>query len=136
MSQKEVYGYCVPTFGNDVVFAVDEKVRAEQFQMLGNALKSNQMASYVPKFIKEARDFFSDWGSAGVTDFKKAFNTLILFTASSTIMGKEVRENMFTEVTHLYDQLDQGRHLPATLNTYASISSVSVSVLLVNSHRF
>lgn len=26
MSQKEVYGYSVPTFGNDVVFAVDEKV--------------------------------------------------------------------------------------------------------------
>lgn len=110
MSQQEVYGYSVPTFGNDVVFAVDDKIRAEQFQMLGNALKSNKMSSYVPTFVKEAKEFFSAWDSTGVTDFKKTFNTLILFTASATIMGKEVRENVFTEVTHLYEELDQGTH--------------------------
>jgi sterol 14alpha-demethylase len=108
MSQKEVYGYSVPTFGNDVVFAVDEKVRAEQFQMLANALKSSKMSSYVPEFTREARDFFTPWGESGEIDFLDQFNELVLFTASSTIMGKEVRENMFKEVTGLYHLLDQG----------------------------
>jgi sterol 14alpha-demethylase len=108
MSQKEVYGYSVPTFGDDVVFAVDEKVRAEQFQMLANALKSSKMASYVPVFVKEAEAFFGKWSSSGIIDFKDQFNELILFTASSTIMGREVRENVFKEVTHLYEELDKG----------------------------
>ena len=61
MSQKEVYGYSVPTFGYDVVFAVDEKVRAEQFQLLATALKSNRMSSYVPEFVRESRSFFKVW---------------------------------------------------------------------------
>jgi hypothetical protein len=108
MSQKEVYGYSVPTFGQDVVFAVNEKVRAEQFRMLSEALKSSKMKEYVPTFVKEARMFFSCWPDLGTIDFKDQFNELILFTASATIMGREVRENMFKEVTHLYEQLDQG----------------------------
>lgn len=108
MSQKEVYGYCVPTFGNEVVFAVDEKVRAEQFRMLGDALKAAKMKDYVPTFVKEASSFLAAWGDSGTIDFKDQFSELILFTASSTIMGREVRENMFKEVTHLYDKLDQG----------------------------
>ena len=108
MSQKEVYGYSVPTFGYDVVFAVDEKVRAEQFQLLATALKSNRMSSYVPEFVRESRSFFKVWEQKGVVDFLDVFNELILFTASSTIMGKEVRENVFKEVTDLYHQLDQG----------------------------
>jgi sterol 14alpha-demethylase len=108
MSQKEVYGYSVPTFGNDVVFAVNEKVRAEQFRMLSESLRSSKLRTYVPTFVKEAESFFAKWGDKGEIDFKDQFNELILFTASSTIMGREVRENMFKEVTHLYEQLDQG----------------------------
>lgn len=108
MSQKEVYGYSVPTFGHDVVFAVDEKVRAEQFQLLATALKSSKMSSYVPGFVHESREFFKSWEQKGTIDFLDIFNELILFTASSTIMGKEVRENVFKEVTDLYHQLDQG----------------------------
>ena len=108
MSQKEVYGYSVPTFGNDVVFAVDEKVRAEQFRMLSESLRSSRMKDYVPTFVREAESFFGKWGDSGTIDFKDQFNELILFTASATIMGREVREGMFKEVTHLYEQLDQG----------------------------
>ena len=108
MSQKEVYGYSVPTFGSDVVFAVDEKVRAEQFRMLAEALRASKMQDYVPTFVREASAFFAKWADSGIIDFKDQFSELILFTASSTILGREVRENMFKEVTHLYDALDQG----------------------------
>ena len=108
MSQQEVYGYSVPTFGDDVVFAVDDKVRAEQFRFLTEALKSSKMNDYVPMFVKEASQFFNKWEQSGVIDFKDQFNELILFTASSTIMGREVRENVFKEVTHLYEELDKG----------------------------
>jgi sterol 14alpha-demethylase len=108
MSQKEVYGYSVPTFGDSVVFAVDEKVRAEQFRMLADALKSTKMKDYVPTFVKESKQFVAKWGDSGVIDFKDQFSELILFTASATILGREVREGMFKEVTHLYDALDQG----------------------------
>lgn len=108
MSQQEVYGYSVPTFGHDVVFAVDDKVRAEQFKLLSEALKSSKMKDYVPVFVREATQFIADWPQQGVIDFKDQFNELILFTASSTVMGREVRENVFKEVCHLYEELDQG----------------------------
>ena len=32
MSQEEVYAFNVPTFGPGVVFAVDRKIRTEQFR--------------------------------------------------------------------------------------------------------
>ena len=135
MSQKEVYGYSVPTFGNDVVFAVDEKVRAEQFQLLATALRSNKMSSYVPEFVRESREFFKGWEQQGEIDFLDIFNELILFTASSTIMGKEVRENVFKEVTDLYHQLDQGTSSVATsLSLPASWRIIHCTLLLSMLH--
>lgn len=129
MSQKEVYGYSVPTFGSDVVFAVDEKVRAEQFRMLSDALRSNKMKNYVPTFVAEATAFFKPWGKVGEIDFKDQFNELVLFTASATIMGREVRENMFKEVTHLYEKLDQGATLPLPLQRALPKGSPGVDLL-------
>ena len=112
MSQTEVYKYSVPTFGNDVVFAVDAKVRAEQYRMFSEALRSDRLKEYVPTFVSEATMFFKSWAQTGIIDFKDQFNELVLFTASATIMGREVRENMFKEVTHLYEKLDQGAAPP------------------------
>ena len=62
----------------------------------------------VPEFVRESRSFFKAWERKGVVDFLDVHNELILFTADSTIMDKEVRENVFKEVTVLHHQLDQG----------------------------
>lgn len=108
MSQEEVYKFNVPTFGKDVVFDVSHKVRAEQFKMFSEALKISKMTDYVPLFVKEAQDFFSKWEDTGVVNLVEVLAELIILTASRTLMGREIREQMFSEVKHLLHDLDAG----------------------------
>lgn len=108
LSQKEVYQFNVPTFGRGVVFDVDHKTRAEQFRFFADALKGSRMQAYVPHFVREAEDFFGRWGDEGVVDLKEQLSELIILTASRTLMGREVRDQMFARVAQLFHDLDAG----------------------------
>lgn len=108
MSQTEVYNFNVPTFGPGVVYDVDFKVRSEQFRIVGDALRSAKLKSYVPQFRQEAEDYFAKWGATGVVNLPDVFGELIILTASRTLLGREVREHMFRQVADLYHDLDDG----------------------------
>lgn len=108
MSQTEVYGYSVPTFGPGVVYDVDLPVRTEQFKMVAEALRGARLKSYVAAFTAEAEEFFGKWGASGVVNLPDAFGELIILTASRTLLGREVRERMFERVAGLYHDLDDG----------------------------
>lgn len=108
MSQSEVYDFNVPTFGKGVVYDVDQKVRTEQFRFFTEALTKDRLKSYVPQFVKEAEDFFAQWGDSGEVDLKDEFSKLIMLTAARTLLGREVRENLFNEVADLLHDLDAG----------------------------
>lgn len=108
MSQTEVYNFNVPTFGPGVVYDVDVRIRAEQFRIVGDALRTAKLKSYVPQFRQEAEEFFAKWGETGVVNLPDAFGELIILTASRTLLGREVREQMFKEVADLYHDLDDG----------------------------
>jgi sterol 14-demethylase len=108
MSQTEVYGYSVPTFGPGVVYDVDLPVRTEQFKMVAEALRGARLKSYVAAFAAEAEEFFGKWGESGVVNLPDAFGELIILTASRTLLGREVRERMFERVAGLYHDLDDG----------------------------
>jgi sterol 14-demethylase len=119
MSQTEVYNFNVPTFGPGVVYDVDVKVRSEQFRIVGDALRSNKLKSYVPQFRQEAEEYFSKWGETGVVNFPDVFGELIILTASRTLLGREVREHMFTKVADLYHDLDDGMRPLSVIFPYA-----------------
>ena len=119
MSQTEVYNFNVPTFGKDVVYDVDVKVRAEQFRIVGDSLKSAKLKSYVPMFVQEATDYFGKWGDTGEVDLMEVFGELIIMTASRTLLGREVREHMFNEVADLYHDLDDGMRPLSVIFPYA-----------------
>ena len=119
MSQTEVYDFNVPTFGKGVVYDVDVKIRAEQFRIVGDALKSGKLKSYVPMFVQEAEEYFSKWGDTGVVDLMDVFGELIIMTASRTLLGREVREHMFKEVADLYHDLDDGMRPLSVIFPYA-----------------
>lgn len=108
MSQTEVYNFNVPTFGPGVVYDVDVKVRSEQFRIVGDALRSAKLKSYVPFFRQEAEDYFAKWGQTGEVNLPDVFGELIILTASRTLLGREVREQMFSQVADLYHDLDDG----------------------------
>lgn len=114
MSQKEVYGYSVSLFGKNVVYDVDVKVRNEQYRFFTDALKSDRLKQYVPLFKMEIEDYFSKWGDEGVVDLFEEFTKLVTLTAARTLLGREIRENMFEEVSELLHDLDEGL-LPITV---------------------
>ena len=60
LSQKEVYGYSVPTFGPGVVFDVPYSVRLEQFRFFAESLKVIKLKTYVDMMVQEAQVLLSD----------------------------------------------------------------------------
>lgn len=108
LSQQEVYNFNVPTFGKGVVYDVDQKVRTEQFRFFTEALKKERLRKYVPMFAAEAEAYFSRWGDEGVVDLKKEFGTLVALTAARTLLGREIREQLFDQVADLLHDLDDG----------------------------
>ncbi|CAJ1948141.1 unnamed protein product [Sphenostylis stenocarpa] len=108
LSQQEVYQFNVPTFGPGVVFDVDYSVRQEQFRFFTEALRVNKLKSYVNQMVAEAEDYFSKWGPSGEVDLKYELEHLIILTASRCLLGREVRDKLFDDVSALFHDLDNG----------------------------
>ncbi|KAL2613404.1 hypothetical protein R1flu_025096 [Riccia fluitans] len=122
MSQKEVYKFNVPTFGPEVVFAVDYPIRVEQYRFFMEALKVSKLKGYVDAMVEEAEAFTSKWGDEGVIDIKAELEHLIILTASRCLLGVEVRKHLFGEVSQLIYDLDQGMVPISVLFPYLPIA--------------
>lgn len=121
MSMSEVYAFNVPTFGRGVVFDVPQKVRLEQFRFFTEALTKDRLRKYVPMFVQEAEQYFSQWGQSGVIDFHAEFSKLVTLTAARTLLGREVREQVFERVSDLLHDLDEGMIPISVLAPYLPI---------------
>lgn len=108
LSQQEVYQFNVPTFGPGVVFDVDYSVRQEQFRFFTESLRVNKLKGYVDQMVSEAEDYFSKWGDSGEVDLKYELEHLIILTASRCLLGREVRDKLFDDVSALFHDLDNG----------------------------
>ncbi|GLJ10363.1 hypothetical protein SUGI_0126850 [Cryptomeria japonica] len=108
LSQQEVYQFNVPTFGPGVVFDVDYSIRQEQFRFFTEALRVNKLRSYVDQMVYEAETYFSKWGEEGIVDLKYELEHLIILTASRCLLGREVRDQLFEDVSSLFHDLDSG----------------------------
>ncbi|XBH55264.1 hypothetical protein VPH35_077386 [Triticum aestivum] len=121
MSQQEVYRFNVPTFGPGVVFDVDYQVRQEQFRFFTEALRANKLRSYVDQMVAEAEEYFSKWGESGTVDLKYELEHLIILTASRCLLGREVREKLFDDVSALFHDLDNGMQPISVIFPYLPI---------------
>nr|QNS29935.1 cytochrome P450 [Nothapodytes nimmoniana] len=121
LSQQEVYRFNVPTFGPGVVFDVDYSVRKEQFKFFTESLKTTKLKGYVDRMVKEAEDYFSKWGDSGEVDLKYELEHLIILTASRCLLGEEVRNKLFDDVSALFHDLDNGMLPISVLSPYLPI---------------
>ncbi|KAL8543204.1 hypothetical protein ACS0TY_003928 [Phlomoides rotata] len=108
LSQQEVYQFNVPTFGPGVVFDVDYTIRQEQFRFFTEALRVNKLKGYVDQMVMEAEEYFLKWGDSGEVDIKNELEHLIILTASRCLLGEEVRNKLFDDVSALFHDLDNG----------------------------
>ncbi|KAJ3219611.1 Lanosterol 14-alpha-demethylase [Dinochytrium kinnereticum] len=103
----------VPVFGKDVVYDVENSVFMEQKKFVKDALSTAAFRSYIPIFTQETVDFIK------AIDFKgqkqliyepfAEMSELIIRTASHTLMGKEIRQQLREGiVSKLYHDLDRG----------------------------
>nr|GME08095.1 sterol 14-demethylase [Ipomoea batatas]GME19029.1 sterol 14-demethylase [Ipomoea batatas] len=121
LSQQEVYQFNVPTFGPGVVFDVDYSIRQEQFRFFTEALRVNKLKGYVDQMVMEAEEYFSKWGESGEVDLKYELEHLIILTASRCLLGEEVRNQLFDDVSALFHDLDNGMQPISVLFPYLPI---------------
>lgn len=99
MSQQDAYKFSVPLFGDGVIYGADPDRRAEQIKLVTASLHTTALGNYVPMMIQEAESYFNKWGKEGVVDIYKALSELIILTASRCLMGREIREQLYEEIS-------------------------------------
>lgn len=108
LSMADVYQLMTPVFGPGLVYDATPKRRAQQMQFMANGLRLSKLKGYVAKIKSESIQYFDSWGDSGVKSLKEAFAEVTILTASRALMGDEIREHLFKEVSRLYADLDGG----------------------------
>ena len=108
LSQREVYKFTIPVFGQNIVYDAPAKLMQQQLKFVHKGLNQVNMASHVEKIVIEAEEWFQRLPKSGEIDLLKELSELIILTASRCLLGKEIRENIQTEFAHYYQQLSDG----------------------------
>uniref|UniRef100_A0A0D9VFG3 Obtusifoliol 14-alpha demethylase n=1 Tax=Leersia perrieri TaxID=77586 RepID=A0A0D9VFG3_9ORYZ len=101
-----VYNFTAPMFGRGVGYDVDVDTRNEQNRFFVKTLKPAKLRVHVG-----IMEYFEKWGERGVVDLKHEIDHVLMLITSRCLLGKEVREKMFEEVSTLIDDLLGGTHL-------------------------
>lgn len=118
VSAEEAYtSLTTPVFGKKVVYDVPNAVLMEQKRFVKAGLSQENFRAYVDQIVMEVKDFFKkdeafaplQKGAKSVSvDIFKAMSEITILTASRTLQGKEVRENLDKSYADLYHDLDSG----------------------------
>jgi len=102
-----------------VVYDVPNDVFMEQKRFVKVGLSSENFRTYVGMIEEEVEDFMArdpsfsvfqtnDINEWGTFDVQKVLQEITILTASRTLQGKEVRENLNKSFSDLYNDLDGG----------------------------
>jgi sterol 14-demethylase len=113
VSAEEIYTpLTTPVFGKDVVYDCPNSKLMEQKKFMKIALTTDAFRSYVPIIADEVTTYFkknADFkGQSGIVDMPKKMAQLTIFTASHTLQGKEIRDQVDETLADLYHDLDMG----------------------------
>ncbi|WFD35719.1 sterol 14alpha-demethylase [Malassezia cuniculi] len=117
VSAEEAYtSLTTPVFGKDVVYDVPNAVLMEQKRFVKFGLSIENFRVYVNQISEELKDFIATdvsfaplkQGKPAVVDIFKAVSEITILTASRTLQGNEVRENLDKSFAQLYHDLDSG----------------------------
>ena len=111
LSQKEVYHFVTPVFGKGLVYDAPMNVLTQQLKFLSHGLSSMKIADYATRVVSEATSFFNDrskFQDEGVIDLYHIISELTINTASSTLLGAEIRQNVQQEFAIYYHNLSMG----------------------------
>lgn len=118
VSAEDVYGaVTTPVFGKDAVYDVPNAVLMEQKRFVKAGLTTDNLEVFVGQIVDEVKQFIAGDpvfaplknGSKSVTvEIFKAMSEITILTASRTLQGVEVRQNLNKSFAGLYHDLDAG----------------------------
>lgn len=118
VSAEDVYSaVTTPVFGKDAVYDVPNAVLMEQKRFVKAGLTTENLEVFVGQIVDEVKQFISldvlfaplKQGAKSITlDIFKAMSEITILTASRTLQGVEVRENLDKSFADLYHDLDAG----------------------------
>lgn len=117
VSAEDAYGsLTTPVFGHDVVYDCPNNKLMEQKKFIKFGLSTENLRLYVDmikdefdQFVAKDEQFASLKTTGKATcDVLKTFGEITILTASRTLQGREVRENLDKSFADLYHDLDAG----------------------------
>ncbi|XP_044973638.1 obtusifoliol 14-alpha demethylase-like [Hordeum vulgare subsp. vulgare] len=103
--QPDMYKFTIPIFGKGVSLDADFATRNRQMRFGIDAMRTPLLRSKVDYMVREVQDYFGKWGQDGIIDLKHELGEVVMLIASRCLLGKEVRDKMFQEVTKLFHDL-------------------------------
>ena len=116
VSAEEAYKHLTtPVFGKGVVYDCPNQRLMEQKKFAKFALTTDSFRKYVPLIREEVLNYFTSNSNfnmknqkTGVADVMKTQPEITIFTASRSLMGKEMRSRFDESFAELYSDLDKG----------------------------
>eukprot|EP00325_Prymnesiales_sp_UTEX-LB-985_P032542 CAMPEP_0174722152 /NCGR_PEP_ID=MMETSP1094-20130205/37685_1 /TAXON_ID=156173 /ORGANISM="Chrysochromulina brevifilum, Strain UTEX LB 985" /LENGTH=899 /DNA_ID=CAMNT_0015922949 /DNA_START=13 /DNA_END=2712 /DNA_ORIENTATION=- len=106
--QAPVYSFTIPVFGKGIIYDSPIDEYQQQVKLLVHNMNTKSLDNMIPKMIREAESYFGNWGNEGTVELRKVFSELIILTASSCLMGREIREGLSNDIARIYHSLDGG----------------------------
>nr|UYX79040.1 lanosterol 14-alpha-demethylase [Trichosporon asahii]UYX79041.1 lanosterol 14-alpha-demethylase [Trichosporon asahii]UYX79042.1 lanosterol 14-alpha-demethylase [Trichosporon asahii]UYX79043.1 lanosterol 14-alpha-demethylase [Trichosporon asahii]UYX79044.1 lanosterol 14-alpha-demethylase [Trichosporon asahii] len=110
VSAEEAYTHLTtPVFGKGVVYDCPNDMLMQQKKFIKHGLTTEALSSYAELMRGETRQYFRDHVVTGKPfEVLEMMQQLIILTASRTLQGKEVRENLDIRFAKLLEDLDKG----------------------------
>lgn len=111
VSAEKAYGnLTTPVFGHGVIYDCPNWKLMEQKKFAKVALTRESFKQYVPLIKGEILKYFDQEfkGDKGTADVMKTQPEMTLYTASRSLMGKDLRDKLDASYAGLYSDLDKG----------------------------
>lgn len=116
VSAEEAYKHLTtPVFGKGVIYDCSNARLMEQKKFVKGSLTKEAFRSYVPQireevlsYFKKSNNFRTASHSTGISNVMATQPEITIFTASRSLMGKEMRDRFDESFAGLYSDLDKG----------------------------
>lgn len=116
VSAEEAYTHLTtPVFGKGVIYDCPNHRLMDQKKFVKGALTIDAFRRYVPliaeevyQYFGQAKNFKMNDKPKGIANIMETQSELTIFTASRSLLGKEMRAKLNTDFAYLYSDLDKG----------------------------
>ncbi|EDO17684.1 hypothetical protein Kpol_1004p61 [Vanderwaltozyma polyspora DSM 70294] len=116
VSAEAAYAHLTtPVFGKGVIYDCPNHRLMDQKKFVKGALTKEAFARYVPlmveemvKYLRSSPFFKINEKSEGTVNVLATQSEMTIFTASRSLLGKEMRDKLDTDFAYLYSDLDKG----------------------------